>query len=316
MNCGFWPTLKGSLLSVHVLSVSSLKGGVGKTTVALGLASAAFARGLRTLVVDLDSQCDASTGLGVIEETEATVLEVLQNPRHSVVLSSIVSSPWAKGRTGQIDVMVGNTASASFDSMTPDVRDVWKLEEALSHVETKYDLVIIDTPPSLGGLLRTAWAASDRVLVVAEPGIFAVSSVERSLKAIAELHDSLNERLAPVGVVVNRSQQNFVEHGYRQNELRELAGEFYLDVDLQERAATQQAQGAARPIHSWPGEGAAELSSSFDRLLEIVLSSFKEAVSRNARRRGRGQITSKRNWFRRNNKKADLNDFQIDNLDD
>ncbi|MFM5904008.1 MAG: ParA family protein, partial [Microbacteriaceae bacterium] len=51
---------------MHVLSVSSLKGGVGKTTVALGMASAAYARGLRTLVVDLDPPCDATTGLGAI----------------------------------------------------------------------------------------------------------------------------------------------------------------------------------------------------------------------------------------------------------
>ena len=53
------------LAAVHVLSISSLKGGVGKTTVTLGLASAAFAKGLRTLVVDLDPQSDASTGMDI-----------------------------------------------------------------------------------------------------------------------------------------------------------------------------------------------------------------------------------------------------------
>lgn len=65
---------------MHVLSVSSLKGGVGKTTVALGLASAAFSRGLRTLVIDLDTQCDATTGLGAIGEFSETTADVLQSP--------------------------------------------------------------------------------------------------------------------------------------------------------------------------------------------------------------------------------------------
>ena len=61
---------------VHVLSISSLKGGVGKTTVTLGLASAAFARGLRTLVVDLDPQSDASTGMDIQVAGHLTIADV------------------------------------------------------------------------------------------------------------------------------------------------------------------------------------------------------------------------------------------------
>lgn len=291
---------------MHVLSVSSLKGGVGKTTISLGLASAAFARGIRTLVVDLDSQCDATTGMGALEETQSTVLDVLQNPRHSVVLSSIVASSWAKGRPGEIDIMVGSPKIASFDSSDPTLRDVWKLEQALSEVEDLYDLVIIDTPPSLNGLLRTAWAASDRVLVVAEPGIFAVSSADRSLQAVQELHDELNHRLAAVGVVVNRLQPQSQEHGFRQNELKERAGDSYIPIEITERAAMQQAQGAARPIHSWPGEAAADASQDFDKLLVIVQASFDEPVSRVHTRRSKNSLPKakqKKSWFKRTSKK-------------
>ena len=65
---------------MHVLSVSSLKGGVGKTTVTLGLASAAFARGVRTLVVDLDPQSDVSTGMDIQVAGRLNVADVLGNP--------------------------------------------------------------------------------------------------------------------------------------------------------------------------------------------------------------------------------------------
>lgn len=272
---------------MHVLSVSSLKGGVGKTTIALGLASAALSRGLRTLVVDLDSQCDASTGLGVKEDSSHTVLDVLKNPRHSIVTSSIVVSTWADGRTGKLDVMVGSTKAADFDTITPNVRDLFKLDHALAEVENQYDLVIIDTPPSLNGLLRTAWVASERVLLVTEPGIFSVGAIERAIRAIHELHDELNRKLAPVGVVANRVLPNFTEHTFRLRELSERAGSALLEVQVSERAAMQQAQGAARAIHSWPGEGASEMARAFDSLLEVVQNSFAEPVTRAKRSRVR-----------------------------
>ena len=301
---------------MHVLSVSSLKGGVGKTTIALGLASAAFTRGLRTLVVDLDSQCDASTGLGVSEDPSHTVLDVLKNPRHSVVTSSIVSSSWAKGRTGKLDVMVGSERAAAYDTTDPNVRDLYKLDHALAEVETLYDLVIIDTPPSLNGLLRTAWTASERVLLVTEPGIFSVAASEKGLQAINELHDELNRKLAPVGVIANRVQANFAEHTFRLKELKERIGDSLLPLEVFERAAIQQAQGAARGIHSWPGEGAAEIANVYNDLLEIVTSSFNAEVSRSKRtrlRRSERKALSKKKQKKIANQRGEAN-FNLEDL--
>jgi len=259
---------------VHVLSVSSLKGGVGKTTVALGLASAAFARGLRTLVVDLDPQCDATTGLGAIGDFRETSADVLQSPRHNVVHRSIVSSSWAKVHSGNIDVMIGSPRVLMFDTPQPTLKDVWKLEEALARVEKQYDLVIIDTPPSINGLTRTAWVSSDRVLVVTEPSFFSVVASDRAMKALDEIARHINKRLKPVGVLVNRFQPQSQEHQFRLNELGEMFGSALLPVRLEERAAMQQAQGAARPIHAWPGETAADLAKQFDSVLDLVWASF------------------------------------------
>jgi len=289
---------------VHVLSVSSLKGGVGKTTISLGLASAAYAAGLRTLVVDLDTQCDASTGLGAIGDYETTVLDVIKNPQHGVVHKAILASTWNKAQPSRIDVMVGEPLAGAFDTPTPSLRDVWTLEEGLSKIESEYDLVIIDTPPSLNGLTRAAWAASDRVLIVAEPGIFAVSSVKRAITAVEEMHSDLNPRLGLAGVVINRLNGNFTEHEYRFHELEEIAGDQLLGIRLPERAAVQQAQGAARPIHSWPGEAAAELSQQFDELLAVVRTSMDVSVNRRTRNRGKKTAgrAPKQGWFRRNKK--------------
>ncbi len=256
--------------AVHVLSVSSLKGGVGKTTVTLGLASAAFARGVSTLVVDLDPQSDVSTGMDV-GVNPVNVADVLGNPREKTVRAAIVSSGWTRGRGGTVDVLVGSPAAINFDGPHPSVRDVWKLEEALAHVESDYDLVLVDCAPSLNALTRTAWAASDRVAVVTEPGLFSVAAADRALRAIEELRRGLSPRLQPLGIVVNRARMQSLEHQFRIRELRDMFGPLVLSPQLPERTSLQQAQGAAKPLHIWPGESAQELARMFDQLLERVM---------------------------------------------
>ncbi len=256
---------------MHVLSVSSLKGGVGKTTVTLGLASAAFAKGLRTLVVDLDPQSDVSTGMDIQVAGHLNVADVLASPKEKIVRAAIAPSGWTKGRTGKIDVMIGSPSAINFDGPHPSIRDIWKLEEALANVEHDYELVLIDCAPSLNALTRTAWAASDRVAVVTEPGLFSVAAADRALRAIEEIRRGLSPRLQPLGIIVNRARVQSLEHQFRIKELRDMFGPLVLSPQLPERTSLQQAQGAAKPLHVWPGESAQEMAHNFDLLLERVL---------------------------------------------
>ncbi len=257
---------------MHVLSVSSLKGGVGKTTVTLGLASAAFAKGLRTLVVDLDPQSDVSTGMDITVAGHLNVADVLATPREKVVRSAIASSGWTKGKSGTVDVMIGSPSSIHFDGPHPkSSRDIWRLEEGLAHIETDYDLVLIDCAPSLNLLTRTAWAASDRVAVVTEPGLFSVAAADRALRAIEEIRRGSAPRLQPLGIIVNRMRVQSHEHQFRLKELHDMFGPLVLSPELPERTSLQQAQGAARPLHMWPGDNAKEMADKFDELLVRIM---------------------------------------------
>ncbi|GAB2559749.1 ParA family protein [Leucobacter ruminantium] len=254
--------------------MSSLKGGVGKTTVTLGLASAAFSRGLRTLVVDFDPQSDVSTGLDVNPEGHANVAEVLESPKEKTVRAAIAHSGWNRYHEGgRIDLLVGSPSAINFDGPHPSTRDIWKLEEALAVVEAEYDLVLIDCAPSLNALTRTAWAASDRVLVVSEPSLFAVAATDRALRAIEEIRRGVSPRLQPLGVLINRTQPNSMEHQFRIRELREMFGPLVLNPQLPERPSLQQAQGAAKPVHMWPGEASQEMAANFDLVLDRILRS-------------------------------------------
>lgn len=235
---------------------------------ALGLASAAFSRGLRTLVVDLDPQSDVSTGMDVNPEGYASIADVLEKPKS--VRDAIAPSGWNQHYAGSIDLLIGSPSAINFDGPHPSIREIWKLEEALTVVEQDYDFVIIDCAPSLNALTRTAWAASDQVLVVTEPGLFAVSAADRALRAIEEVRRGVSPRLEPIGILVNRTRPQSMEHQFRINELKELFGPLVLSPQLPERTSLQQAQGAAKPVHLWPGETAQEMAGYFDEVLDQV----------------------------------------------
>ncbi len=264
-------------ISVHVLSVSSLKGGVGKTTVTLGLASAAFARGIRVLVVDLDPQADATTGMNDDTAHRENVSDVFANPKEKTVRNAIAPSGWTRAHAGVVDVLIVSPLATNFDGPHPTVRDIWKLEEALATVESDYDLVLIDTAPSLNALTRTAWVASDRVAIVTEPALFSVAAADRALRAIEEIRRGLSPRLQPLGIIVNRWREQSAEQQFRLKEMREMFGPLVLGPSLPERTALQQAQGAAKPVHLWPGDNAVETAKLFDALLERVVVSARQA---------------------------------------
>lgn len=260
----------GTVNAVLVLSVSSLKGGVGKTSVTAGLASAAFARGIPTLVVDMDPQADATTGLDIEAGRSHDVSDVLASPRQKFLDAAIIPSGWSC-KPGALDVLPGSPRSAEFDRPTLSDRGLRRLGEALKKLEDVYRLVLIDCPPSLGGLTRTALAASRRVAVVTEPGLFSVAATDRALRATDELRRRVAPDLQPLGVVVNRTRPRSTEHEFRVNELKDMFGPLVLNPTIPERSVLQQAQGSGRPIHQWPGDAAAELSTNFDSLLDRAL---------------------------------------------
>ena len=104
--------------------------------------------------------------------------------------------------------------------------------------------------------------------VVTEPGLFSVAAADRALRAIEEIRRGLSSRLQPLGIIVNRVRPQSVEHQFRIKELRDMFGPLVLDPQLPERTSLQQAQGAAKPLHVWPGESAQELAGDFDALLD------------------------------------------------
>jgi chromosome partitioning protein len=270
---------------VLVVATLSLKGGVGKTTVALGLAGAAQQHGVRTLLVDLDPQANSTIALDTAPTT-ATVADVLDEPRRSVLHRAIAPSGWGEG----LDVLVGAEQTERHNNPDPSPKQLGRLRRALQRLvehdgllgdtvepddggQDPYRLVIIDCPPSLGQLTRSALAAAHRAVLVTDPTMFAVSGVQRAFDAVQTERQRGNSDLQPLGVLINRVRPRNTEHEFRIGELRELFGPLVLTGVLPDRSAIQQAQGACLPIQRWDTPGAREASAVFTLLLGRVLRS-------------------------------------------
>ncbi len=249
------------------MSVLSLKGGVGKTSVVLGLAGAAAARGLFTLVVDLDPQANATSVLGP-NKIKTTVNDVLRAPAKGALADAVVATSWTTS-SGEVD-LVGSVPDLEGRNSSPTRDSEARLRIAMRGL-TGYDLVLLDCPPTLGELTRNALVASRRALVVTEPSLFALQGAERAVAAVDVVRGGFNLTLRTAGIVVNRMHQQSAEHRFRLDELSRTYGPLVLDPPMPDRSAVQQSAGAGIPVQQWPSTGAREVSAVLDRYLDALL---------------------------------------------
>jgi cellulose biosynthesis protein BcsQ len=197
-------------------------------------------------------------------------------------------------------VLVGSEDVEAHNRPDPDTSRLSGLDQALSRLDeladpsdplTAYRLVLLDCPPSLGQLTRSALVAADRALLVTEPTIYAVTGVQRAFEAVQNERE-YNPDLQPLGVVINRARLRSHEHAYRIQELREIFGPLVLPTVLPDRAAMQHAQGACLPIQRWGTPGAQEMAVAFDALLARVMRTSQLRRRAVAKAAGTGDTTA------------------------
>lgn len=247
---------------MQTFAVVNQKGGVGKTTVVLGLASAAQARGVPVLVVDLDPQANSTGGLGVTAPVYSAN-DVLYANEAGIAIDAVTTTAWPG-----VSVIPADLSLAARDS-DQQLGAELRLRKALDSDELRqrFPLVLIDCQPSIGKLVSNALLAADGALIVTEPSIDASTGVENVLQTISTVQEYYNSSLAVAAVILNKVPARSREAAFRSDELRSALGSAVWEPPIPVRTVLAEARGAARPVHEY-GARAADVTAVFDTYLD------------------------------------------------
>lgn len=176
----------------RIVSISNQKGGVGKTTTAINLASGLAKAGKRCLVIDIDPQCNATSGLG-LKPAE----------RHPLLANRPLSESLQPTVTPGLSVLVGSQSLTDADALSASNRQrAALLKQQLSNGLGKYDYVLMDCPPSLGQLTRAALAAAHEVLIPIQCEYFAMEGLSQIVELVRQIKGRDNRQLEVGGILL------------------------------------------------------------------------------------------------------------------
>ena len=180
-----------------IISIINQKGGVGKTTTSVNLAAAVAETGKKVLLVDLDSQSNATSSYGITgKELELSSYDLLisdADPKQAIIHT----------KHCDVDIIGSNIdlAGAEIEMVVLEKRE-YLLKEALNKVRHLYDFIFIDCPPSLGLLTLNALAASNSILIPIQPEYFALEGVSKLINTVRQVKKSINPSLSMEGVLL------------------------------------------------------------------------------------------------------------------
>jgi chromosome partitioning protein len=229
----------------RVLAVSNQKGGVGKTTTAINLGTALAAIGKRVLIVDMDPQGNASTGLGVPRETRrVTIYDVVVDQRSidDASVQTTVPNLWIVPADADMSGVEIELSQAD--------RRSYRLRDALrAHDDgpTAYDYVLIDCPPSLNLLTLNAMAAADAVLVPLQCEFFALEGLSQLMRTIDMVKQSLNPSLEIQGLVLTMFDRRSALSGQVANDVRAHFGDKVYESVIPRNVRVAEAPSFGKP---------------------------------------------------------------------
>jgi len=251
----------------EVVAITNQKGGVGKTTTSINLGSYLACGGRPTVIIDLDSQANTTSGLGVALTTETPTLYE--------VLIGQVSALDALQPTGHENLNViastPNLAGAAIELMQQPYRE-YRLRRAIKPLKEYFDFILIDCPPSLGLLTINGLVAADRLLIPVQCEYLALEGLGQLLNTVELVRAHLNPRLQVLGAVLTMYDRRVAMARKIVREVRKTFPGYVFDSVIPRNTDLAEAPSEGQSIISYAG--ASRGAKAYEYLSEELLSLY------------------------------------------
>jgi chromosome partitioning protein len=225
----------------RIIAVANQKGGVGKTTTAINLATAMAACGRSVLLIDFDPQGNASTGLGIDERTHNSYSLIAGTSQADEAIQA-TQVP----RLDMIPTVVDLSAAEVELSDLPDRE--FRLRSAISKISKRYQYIIIDCPPSLGMLTVNALAAATSVLVPLQCEFYALEGLSQLMRTVEAVRAGLNGDLRMQGIVLTMYDSRNKLSSMVANDVRAHFGELVYSTMVPRNVRVSEAPSYGQPV--------------------------------------------------------------------
>ena len=226
-----------------IFSVVNQKGGVGKTTTAINLASSFAIKEKRVLLIDLDPQGNTSTGMGIeFSQRQNTIYEILTGETKLSEAIMPTSIKNLKLITSTVDLAVLDIEIASIKNRE------YILQKALNLVLKEYDIIIIDCPPSLGLITINAMVASNNILIPMQCEFFSLEGLSHLLNTIDLIKQNFNDDLSISGIILTMHDKRNKLTEQVEKDVRDFLGEKVYQTCIPRNIKLSEA-----PSHGVPG---------------------------------------------------------------
>lgn len=227
---------------MKIISFFNQKGGVGKTTSIINIGAAFGRQGKKVLIIDLDPQGNASSGLGIDKNNlEATIYEALSG---EISLKEILLPTEEKG----VDIIPSNAHLAAAERELDQLEDPSGVLKKLLEETTDYDFVLIDCPPSIGLLSINALVASHSLLIPIQAEYYALEGLGQLMDTMERIRESLNPELEIEGILITMyDRRNNLARDVDQ-ELRNYFGDLVLNIRIPRNVRLAEAPSYGKSI--------------------------------------------------------------------